>query len=72
MKVTGEIRLAAWDAEKLAASLKPDCAGYMECFADGDEIVAEFDGESLRTIISTVDDYLMNLSIAQRVNESLQ
>lgn len=68
MEIFGEIKFKTPDAEKIAASLSPDNLGFMECFKDGDYVTAVVKGDSLRTMISTVDDYLTNLSVAERLN----
>lgn len=67
MRITAEIRSRYPDAEHIAASLSPDNGGFMTvCGSDGC-VVANIEGESLRSIIATVDDYLMNLSVSERL-----
>ncbi len=67
MKTTGIIVFRTASAKEAAASLAPDNGGYMECRAEGDAVCASVSGDSLRTIIATVDDYLMNLSVADQL-----
>lgn len=71
MEITGEIKFRVKDAKKIADSLSPDNLGFIECFEDGEFVTAEVKGESLRTMISTIDDYLMNLSVAERLSETV-
>ncbi|HJJ46888.1 MAG TPA: KEOPS complex subunit Pcc1 [Methanocorpusculum sp.] len=64
MIISGKIVSETESAEEISSALSPDNSGFMECKAEGNKLCAEFSGESLKTIIATVDDYLMNLSIA--------
>lgn len=70
MKIKGEIRFASPDAEKIADALSPDNAGFMECHAENGVVVAHVEGESVGTVLSTTDDYLMNLSVAEKISET--
>lgn len=70
MKTTGEISVLTSSAPRIAAALSPDNGGFMECRVEGDAVCAYVSGGSLRTIIATVDDYLMNLSVAEQLNEA--
>ncbi|MDO5845806.1 MAG: KEOPS complex subunit Pcc1 [Methanocorpusculum sp.] len=70
MKTTGEISVHTPSAERIAEALSPDNGGFIECRAEGGNVCAYVFGESLRTIIATVDDYLMNLSVAEQLNEA--
>ena len=70
MKIKGEIRFASEDAEKIADALSPDNGDFMECHAESECVVAHVEGESIGTVLSTVDDYLMNLSVAEKISET--
>jgi len=70
MKITGVIISTTDAADKIAEALSPDNAGYMQCSAEGDRVKATVEGTSPRTVLATVDDYLMNLSVAWQVHES--
>ncbi|HJJ36873.1 MAG TPA: KEOPS complex subunit Pcc1 [Methanocorpusculum sp.] len=70
MKITGVITSKTDAADKIAEALSPDNAGYMQCSAEGNTVKAEVEGTSPRTVLATVDDYLMNLSVAWQVHES--
>lgn len=70
MKITGNIISKLESAEIIAEALSPDNAGYMECAAEGDVLSASFSGDSVKTVLSTVDDYLMNLSVACKTQEA--
>ncbi|HJJ47913.1 MAG TPA: KEOPS complex subunit Pcc1 [Methanocorpusculum sp.] len=69
MKITGVIRFASEDAKEIAEALSPDNAGFMECHAEGNCVVAHIEGESPGTVLSTTDDYLMNLSVAEKISQ---
>ncbi|MDD1678245.1 MAG: hypothetical protein LUO93_03555 [Methanomicrobiales archaeon] len=51
----------------VAASLRPDNLQNMETQYRGDRVVTTLEGTSLRSVIASVDDYLMNLGIAEEV-----
>ncbi len=70
MNIKGIIISKMEVADKIAEALSPDNAGYMKCSAEGNTVKAVVEGTSPRTVLATVDDYLMNLSIAWRVHES--
>lgn len=68
MKITGTIISKTESADTIVQALTPDNAGYMECTAEGDSITASFSGDSVKTVLATVDDYLMNLSVACKLS----
>jgi len=70
MKIKGTIRFASDDADKIASALTPDNMGYMECHAEGGFLVASVEGDSVKTVLATVDDYLMNLSVAEKISKT--
>ncbi len=52
----------------VAAALEPDNLTLIRTFPiEGGGVRAEIDGTRLRSIIASVDDYLMNLAIAEDV-----
>lgn len=67
MQVTGKITSAHQHAWHVAASLSPDSNGFMTVEVVDGCVVARVRGESLRSVIATVDDYLMNLSVSERL-----
>lgn len=67
MQVTGKITSAHLHAHYVAAALSPDSNGFMTVEVVEDCVVARVEGESLRSVIATVDDYLMNLSVSERL-----
>ena len=71
MKISGEIRSQNLRAEDIEKSLSPDNGGFIETSFEDGCIVARVNGESLRSVIATVDDYLMNLSVAERLIETI-
>jgi hypothetical protein len=65
--VAGIITTVHRDPARIAASLAPDNLASMRT-SPGDGVVAtEIAGENLRSVIASVDDYLMNLAIAEDV-----
>ncbi|MEA5037144.1 hypothetical protein SDC9_32469 [bioreactor metagenome] len=71
MKITGEIRSRVQSADEIEKSLAPDNAGFIDTSYEDGYITARVNGESLRSVIATVDDYLMNLSVAERLIETI-
>ena len=71
MKISGEIRSKNLRADDIEKSLSPDNGGFIETSFEDGCIVARINGESLRSVIATVDDYLMNLSVAERLIETI-
>ena len=71
MKISGEIRSKNLRADDIEKSLSPDNGGFIETSFEDGCIVARVNGESLRSVIATVHDYLMNLSVAERLIETI-
>jgi hypothetical protein len=65
MQVTGTITTVHSDPDRVARSLSPDNLGSMRTFPGDGVVVTEIAGGNLRSIIASVDDYLMNLAIAE-------
>ena len=64
MQVRGLIATTHEDAPCVAASLAPDNLKGMTTTADGNRVTTVIDGTQIRSVIASVDDYLMNLAIA--------
>lgn len=69
MQIEGTITTRHSCAGCIAESLKPDNLRSMTTTAEGDRIITTITGTRLRSIIASVDDYLMNLAIAEDANE---
>ena len=67
MRITGVIVSSHPHAAYVASALSPDSDGFMTVEILYGSVVAKVDGESLRSVIATVDDYLMNLSVSERL-----
>ncbi len=65
MQIEGTITSQNERAGCIAASLKPDNLRSMQTVAEGDRVITTITGTSLRSVIASVDDYLMNLAIAE-------
>jgi len=65
MQVEGTIRTCHADAACIAAALSPDNLKSMETRAEGSRVVTTIMGTQLRSVIASVDDYLMNLAVAE-------
>ncbi|WP_292427132.1 KEOPS complex subunit Pcc1 [Methanoregula sp.] len=64
MQVSGLITTVHTDAGSVASSLAPDNLKGMITIAEGDQVTTVINGTQIRSVIASVDDYLMNLAIA--------
>jgi hypothetical protein len=65
MKIAGTITTRHENAPCVAAALSPDNLRSMETRAEDNRVVTEITGTQLRSVIASVDDYLMNLAVAE-------
>ncbi len=65
MEIQGEIRTRHMNAAYVASALRPDNLQSMQTRDEGNLVVTEIQGTSLRSVIASVDDYLMNLAVAE-------
>jgi hypothetical protein len=65
MQITGMIATHHGNAASVAEALAPDNLRTMTTTADGDTVTTMITGTQLRSVIASVDDYLMNLAIAE-------
>lgn len=65
MRIEGTITTLHRDAACVAGALAPDNLRSMETVAEGDRVVTTITGTQLRSVIASMDDYLMNLAIAE-------
>jgi hypothetical protein len=67
ISVNGTITTIHCDPERVARSLAPDNLASMKTTAGNGVVITLISGENLRSIIASVDDYLMNLAIVEDV-----
>jgi hypothetical protein len=65
MQINGRITTMHRNAVCVAAALKPDNLNSLTTTADDDRVTTTITGTQIRTVIASVDDYLMNLTIAE-------
>jgi hypothetical protein len=65
MQITGMITTRHGNAVSVAEALAPDNLRTMTTTDDGDTVTTMITGTQLRSVIASVDDYLMNLAIAE-------
>ena len=65
IQINGRITTVHRNAECVASSLAPDNLTSMTTTAEGDHVTTVLTGTQLRSVIASVDDYLMNLAIAE-------
>ena len=67
MHITGTIVSVHAHPEHVVSALSPDSDGFMTVEVIDGCVTAKIEEESLRSVIATVDDYLMNLSVSERL-----
>ena len=67
IQIEGTITTESARAECVAGALAPDNLSGMETTAAGTAVVTMVRGDHLRSVTASVDDYLMNLAIAEDV-----
>jgi hypothetical protein len=65
MQIHATITTVHDDAACVASALAPDNLRDMTTVADGDRVATVITGTRLRSVIASVDDYLMNLAVAE-------
>jgi hypothetical protein len=65
MKIQGTIRTGHTSPECVAGAISPDNLSAMETMAWEGCVETRIEGTALRSVIASVDDYLMNLAIAE-------
>jgi hypothetical protein len=61
------IRTTHDDPETVAAALAPDNTDEMETRVDGSTVVTTIERETTGGLTRTADDYISNLTVAQRI-----
>jgi len=59
-------------AAMVAAALEPDNTDEMETRGDGARVVTEIDRETTGGLQSTMDDYVVNVRVADRLTDTTQ
>jgi len=69
MKIKGRLIFKSEEAgemvNNIARSLAPDNVSGIQTFVDGDSATVTFSADKVGTMLSSVDDYLMNAKIAE-------
>ncbi|WOF15634.1 hypothetical protein F1737_02495 [Methanoplanus sp. FWC-SCC4] len=65
--ISGKITTYHRNAECVAKAIASDNLKSMQTNSKGNTVITEIKGNKLRSIIASVDDYLMNLSISEDV-----
>jgi len=61
-----EFRTTA-EAEKVHRSVELDNDGYLETEVDGSTVVARIEAGSLKSLLHTLDDFLVCVSVAEKI-----
>ena len=65
MQIEGRITTLHTNARCVAGALAPDNLRSMTTIPVGDRVRTTITGTQIRSVIASVDDYLMNLAIAE-------
>jgi len=65
MQIGGTITTMHENARCVAEALAPDNLRSMDTRAEEDRVITTITGTQLRSVIASVDDYLMNLAVAE-------
>ena len=65
MQIEGTITTMHRNARCVAAALAPDNLRSMSTDAEDDRVITTITGTQLRSVIASMDDYLMNLAVAE-------
>ncbi|WP_435182696.1 KEOPS complex subunit Pcc1 [Halobellus sp. EA9] len=69
---TARLRTSHADAETVAAALRPDNTDSMEIAVEGDALVTTISRETTGGLQSTVDDTVVNLTVAETIVDTVQ
>ena len=72
MQIEGTITTVHENAGCVAAALAPDNLRSMETKAEEGRVITTITGTQLRSVIESVDDYLMNLAVAEDACSSVR
>ncbi len=71
-KLTFKSEIARDFVDIIARSLAPDNVPDMKTIIKDDDAIIIFEGEKVGTILSSVDDYLMNANIVEKLSYTLK
>ncbi len=66
-KCRARMVIEAENARLLERSVAADNPGYVEAYAEGDRLIALVEADSTGSMLSTLDDLLVNLKVADQV-----
>ncbi len=76
MKITGTIEFPDPESRRSAArilqALSPDNLRSMECEISDEKVAVRFHSEKIGSLLATVDDFLMNVKIAEGIEQTLE
>lgn len=59
------------DPDGIVRALKPDDPDWCKCYAESGRIVIVVEVEKITTLLSALDDYLMNIKMCEKILKSL-
>lgn len=70
MKIVGIIRTMHKQSPCIAKSVAADNLSEMETCSDGEYVITRIQSNKIRSVIASMDDYLMNITVAEEVCEN--
>jgi tRNA threonylcarbamoyladenosine modification (KEOPS) complex Pcc1 subunit len=72
MRLKAKIEISGAHADLIATPLMYDNMGSIKTVIEGESVVIHFDASKLSTLIASVDDYLMNATVAWEIVELVE
>ncbi|HPP77695.1 KEOPS complex subunit Pcc1 [Methanospirillum sp.] len=69
MNISGIIRTTHHRAQCIADAVSTDNLSEMRTWAEGNSVITRIASSKVRSVIASMDDYLMNLTVAEDVCE---
>ncbi len=66
------LELDSKDPEAVVKALKPDDPEWCKCWSEKGQIMIEVKVEKIGTLLSALDDYLMNIKMCEKILEVLE
>lgn len=67
--IRAKLDLEVDEPHLLAQVLRPDDVGWAECYSREGKLIVEAKSESTGSMLSVLDDYLVNVKVAQSLME---
>jgi len=66
-----KFKMESTDSDAIARALKPDDVPWVRCYSDGNKLIIEAKSEKTGAMLNALDDYLLNIRVANSLIELL-